>query len=89
MVSIRRIFQNELKLRPYRFQKVHFSYLTPNDRGYGYLTEDTHEDLSLRTAIRSNFPSHVMVWATVAADARFFYRENVLEAVLKPQTFRS
>ena len=134
--SIRRIFQNELKVKPYKFQKAHD--LTPkqkkvrlerakellrlhergefpnivfsdeknfpieqfinsqNDRVY--LTERTYENLSLRTATRSNFPSQVMVWAAVTADGRgpivfiepgvkvnaTYYRENVLEAALKP-----
>ena len=67
-----------------------------NDRVY--LTERTYENLSLRTATRSNFPSQVMVWAAVTADGRgpivfiepgvkvnaTYYRENVLEAALKP-----
>ncbi|XP_039964236.1 uncharacterized protein LOC120777158 [Bactrocera tryoni] len=60
-----------------------------NDRVY--LTERTYENLSLRMATRSNFPSQVMVWAAVTADGRSpvfssslvvkatYYRENILE----------
>lgn len=134
--SIRRILKNELKVKPYKFQKAH--ELTPkqkkvrlerakellrlaesgqfpnivfsdeknfpieqfvnsqNDRVY--LTERSYENLRLRMATRSNFPSQVMVWAAVTADGRSpivfiesgvkvnatYYRENVLEAALEP-----
>ena len=71
---------------------------TQNDRVY--LTERSYENLSLRMATRSNFPSQVMVWAAVTADGRSpivfiepgvkvnatYYRENVLEAALEPWT---
>lgn len=134
--SMQRLLKNELKVKPYKFQKGH--NLTPqqkkvrlerakellhlhecgefpnivfsdeknfpieqfinsqNDRVY--LTERTYENLSLRMATRSNFPSQVMVWAAVTADGRSpvvfiepgvkvnatYYRENILEGALEP-----
>ena len=67
-----------------------------NDRVY--LTERTYDNLSLRMATRSNFPSQVMVWAAVHANGRSpivfiepgvkvnatYYRESVSEAVVEP-----
>lgn len=67
-----------------------------NDRVY--LTERTHENLSLRTTTRRNFASQVMVWATVTINGRCpvvfiepsvkvnatYYRKSVLEASLAP-----
>lgn len=67
-----------------------------NDRIY--LTKSTIDNLSVRMATWSNFPSQVMVWAAMIADERSsiifiesgvkgnatYYGENVLKALLEP-----
>lgn len=67
-----------------------------NDRVY--LPERSAENLHLRLATRNQAPAMVMVWAAISAEGRSplvfidrgvkinaeYYRENVLEAALKP-----